>query len=198
MYHIKNDKRSKDASNSIYKALAGLMETRPFQKITISAVVEAARVARSTFYRNFDGLDDVLRFRCDELLELLFPLLEENYNKNKSSSNGLDTVFAVPFFEFWDLHSVFVEQLIEAKRVEILNDGLSKMLKKVIGLIDGRDTLLFTESDYFVASRVGMMVGVLVKWVKNEKDLSPVELGELMLRQTLASLNLSLSFAQKE
>ncbi|MBQ6411236.1 MAG: TetR/AcrR family transcriptional regulator [Atopobiaceae bacterium] len=46
---------------SITSALLELMAEKPYDDITVSELTERAQVARVSFYRNFDGKDDVLR-----------------------------------------------------------------------------------------------------------------------------------------
>ncbi len=46
---------------SIEEALASLMEQKSFSEITISELVRKSGVARSTFYRNYDTKEDIIR-----------------------------------------------------------------------------------------------------------------------------------------
>ena len=45
---------------SITQALLILMESKDFQKITITEIVNKAGVARMSFYRNYDSKEDVI------------------------------------------------------------------------------------------------------------------------------------------
>ena len=65
MYHIKNDKRAQASSELICAGLLACMKEKPFARITITDVQHASTVSRSTFYRNFDCLEDVLALLCD-------------------------------------------------------------------------------------------------------------------------------------
>lgn len=60
MYHIKNDKRAQASTELICAGLLACMKEKPFARITITDVQRASTVSRSTFYRNFDCLEDVL------------------------------------------------------------------------------------------------------------------------------------------
>ena len=52
----------------IQKAVVDAMETKPVTEITITEVCAACGIARSTFYRYYDSVDDVLKKTGDELL----------------------------------------------------------------------------------------------------------------------------------
>ena len=65
MYHIKNDKRAQASTELICAELLACMKEKPFARITITDVQHASTVSRSTFYRNFDCLEDVLALLCD-------------------------------------------------------------------------------------------------------------------------------------
>ena len=65
MYHIKHDKRAQASTELICAGLLVCMKEKPFARITITDVQRASTVSRSTFYRNFDCLEDVLALLCD-------------------------------------------------------------------------------------------------------------------------------------
>lgn len=65
MYHIKNDKRCIRSAEAIAEALTELVAIKPFMDITITDVQKKAAVGRSTFYRLFDTIDDVVTYIVD-------------------------------------------------------------------------------------------------------------------------------------
>ena len=77
MYHIKNDKRAYASVELICSALLELLETSPFEEITISDIQRMSTVSRSTFYRNFDCIEDVLMLLCDRSFDAAFKRAEE-------------------------------------------------------------------------------------------------------------------------
>src|SRR5688572_29093644 len=48
-------------------SLLQLMKEKPFDKITISEITDKADLDRSTFYRNFDSKEDLLRLYIDDI-----------------------------------------------------------------------------------------------------------------------------------
>ena len=60
MYHISKDKRALQSSELIYNGLLECIKKKPFDQISVSDLQKASGVARSTFYRAFDNISDVL------------------------------------------------------------------------------------------------------------------------------------------
>jgi AcrR family transcriptional regulator len=71
MYHIKNDQRAIRSTQMLYDGLARLIREKPFNTITVTDPVESAQVGRTTFYRNFDEIEDILRMSCDQTIDEL-------------------------------------------------------------------------------------------------------------------------------
>ncbi len=65
MYHIKNDKRCERSAGIIVDALACLLAKKPFPEITVTDIQRTAGIGRSTFYRHFDNIDDVVEYFVD-------------------------------------------------------------------------------------------------------------------------------------
>lgn len=62
MYHVHQDARTMRSSKKIAEALTALLRTTSINKVTITAVCAKARVARTTFYRSFDRISDVVKW----------------------------------------------------------------------------------------------------------------------------------------
>lgn len=70
MYHM-NKKQEANilVKECITTALLQLMQSKPFEKITICELVQKAGVGRVSFYRNFESKEDVIRKHLHNLLE---------------------------------------------------------------------------------------------------------------------------------
>ena len=69
MFHIKPDKRSQTSANLIVEGLFECMRTKNFSEITITDLQKVSTVSRTTFYRLFDKISDVLEFQCENIFE---------------------------------------------------------------------------------------------------------------------------------
>ena len=113
MYHIKNDKRAQASSELICAGLLACMKEKPFARITITDVQHASTVSRSTFYRNFDCLEDVLALLCDRGFQAVFT----EYNALPPAQRGS---LAKAVFQYWFRNSAVLEALVQIHRTDIL------------------------------------------------------------------------------
>ena len=80
MYHIKHDKRVYKSANLICDGLAEMLKVKSYDEISITDVCNINGIARTTFYRLFGTLDDVLLYQFDNLFE-------QSINKYKKDSD---------------------------------------------------------------------------------------------------------------
>lgn len=189
MYHIKHDKRSIQSCNRIYNALKEILILDDFSNITITDVVAKAEVARATFYRNFDHLDDVFRFEIDNKFEELYQYLKIYY---QTEPKYFMSFFITPFLKFWYLDSTIIELLIKSEHINILIEAFENLLKRGIDEYDGVDPIIIENLNYFLALRAGIAISVLLKWIENKKKEEPEELIKLLCRQMQSSMHLDM------
>lgn len=183
MYHISNDKRSFQSSEWIFEALRDLIIEKNYENINITDIVKQANIGRSTFYRNFDNKDDVLRFKCDQKCIELKEYLLKYQNENGVPAGPLCTK---PFFIFWSKNSIVIELLIKVNRLEILNESYANILKKYYNdNTVAMDEMSLKYADYILAANVGSSISVLVQWIKNDKLDSPDDLAKIVVYQIM-------------
>ena len=160
MYHIKNDKRARASTELICAGLLACMKEKPFARITITDVQRASTVSRSTFYRNFDCLEDVLALLCDRGFQAVFT----EYNALPPEQRGS---LAKAVFQYWFRNSAVLEALVQIHRTDILFDSL----RRSSGLIQALQPMAGdpAQFDYFVAIITSSMIGVLTVWVEHGK-----------------------------
>ncbi len=69
MYHISPDKRAEKSAMLLCRALNAMLLRRPLADISVSDLQRASSVGRSTFYRLFDNIPDLLNYQCERLFE---------------------------------------------------------------------------------------------------------------------------------
>lgn len=180
MYHIKNDKRSLSSHMRIYKALKEIMEQKDFNEISVIEVVEHAEVGRATFYRNFDKLEDVLRYEIDTRFDDLYKYLKEYY---KSEPKYFMSFFIVPFFRYWYVDSEPIELLIKAKKTHMLLRAFENLIMRGIEEYDGDDPIITENLNYFIAIRTGIAINLLIEWIKNDKQPDSDQLLKMVMGQ---------------
>ena len=158
MYHIKHDKRAESSVELICAAVLELLETKPLGEITISDVQRRSTVSRSTFYRNFDSLEDVLALLCDR---------------------GFDEIAAgsgAPVYIRVFHYAAVLEALVRTGRADILAESLKKLLlrsKELPGMDEAR-------LDYFAANTGYVMTGILATWLRRGRRESEEELADIL------------------
>lgn len=155
MYHIPNDKRSKDSARKIYKSLRRLLLTKNLNEITVSDIHNECGVSRSTFYRLFDNTVDVI--------ELMFDYFYKRYLFRLQKENNKSLLF---FFEYWTKHTDLVYILAHQ------NEGI---IKKVMQ----ENYEESTENKFLIDIKASILSSLLCRWVLDNKKESPKEMVEL-------------------
>src|SRR5689334_1260614 len=70
------DRRVRRTRDRLGDALVDLMQERPFDAITVQAVLDRAGVSRSTFYEHFRDKDDLFLSDVDDFFAYVTRLLE--------------------------------------------------------------------------------------------------------------------------
>lgn len=171
MYHIKDDKRAYKSSELIYEALITCMKEKEFDKISISDIQRVSSVGRSTFYRNFDTMIDVLYWKCD----LEYKKVMESYvNKESHENNELE--FMLHFFSYWMSHYEILDMLIGIQRYDIISQCHYNNSHILYDYFKNIYSAPIPDFKYHMAVRIGAFVGVLVAWIKNGRKESAEEL----------------------
>ena len=178
MYHISNDKRAFQSSDWIYEALKRQMEGKKYSEIKITDVVNDAKLGRSTFYRLFDTLDDVLHYKCDQAYANCALSMKRLFLDPQNTH--LSTNFFLPFFRYWYYNFEIVELLISAKREDILKQSFRKM---VDDLRLEYPEVEIEHYNYFIEIRAAVSIAILSEWVKTNRQLSPETLFEIFNTQ---------------
>lgn len=161
MYHIKADKRCLQSAQLIAEGLQQCLKEKEFTKITITDIQRVSGVGRSTFYRLFDDMADVLAFQCDQYFQWVY----QEYSK-KGFHNMRE--FARQFFSYWMERIQLLEVIAGINRLDILYDCHLKHFEQLKPHILVPN--LSQKADaYYIAVMTGIMVSILLCWVKNGK-----------------------------
>lgn len=180
MHHVPADKRAQRSAELIYDALRACLEEKSFDRITVSDLQRVSGVARTTFYRAFDDVSDVLSWKC-----------EACFDEALSGFEPLDFVneaeLAQRFFAYWVEHSDILELLKRVERPDIIfaaHMRSAEALQTRFGKLPG---VTETQGKYFMAIRSGILMSVLGTWMQSGRKESPQELME-MVRLQIAML----------
>lgn len=191
MYQKKKDKRSIQSSEWIYEALKELIQDKDYSKITITDIVNKANLGRTTFYRNFESIDDVLKMKC----EYKFNEFRKHCIDYYISHEFEDKTFLKPFLRYWYHNSEIIELLIKANRESIIKECITKEVEFFINAssID-KNQVICSHLNYFIEMRVANSISILTEWIKNDKDIAPDDLANIISSQVKESLSMNLLF----
>lgn len=175
-YHISQDKRSQKSAELVYQGLLDCLREKPFDHISVTDLQKASGVARTTFYRSFDNMSDVLYWKCDTCFhEVLGEYRPQEFK------GELD--LARHYFAYWMQHSDILELLIKINRQDIIyacHTTNADILQQRFGSLPG---LSVRHADYFMSIRTGFTISILTTWLKGGRKEGLDEIMQIIREQ---------------
>lgn len=162
MYHIPDDTRAQRSASKIVSGLITCSQSKTLADITVSNLLRTAKVGRSTFYRLFDNVIDVLEYECDRITTQIL--------KKKGNSN---TIYIREFLIYligslMD-HANLLEILINSQRMDIFCLSFRKNLAFINRYLDDLDPIDSKTADY-LNNLISVILPVLVTtWIQHNK-----------------------------
>ena len=169
MYHIKEDKRCVRSALAIADALEHLMKRKPFLSISVSDLQKESGVGRSTFYRLFDNIDDVISYMIDtQFRELVFD--GENASWHEFTRKSLSYIIE---------KSDVILSIVNAGRTDLITRSFSRTLQNII---ENEKTAAAMHAKYSLAVFASACISVLSIWYENGRAESLDELADILER----------------
>ena len=167
----KLDRRVRYTKSIIKKSLLELMQTTPYDRITVKELCSKADINRATFYAHYESLaalmEEIEYEECKELFDLLDDILADEYNRVHSTPVMIrSTTIMLQFLkEHTTLREIFL------CRTEV-SKGLSKLtwehLNKSLDRIADKDKITREEAYWIVLFIVQGMRECLRQWFKTD------------------------------
>lgn len=176
MYHKNNDIRSIRSKEWIFEALSMLIETKPYHEITITELIQKAGVGRSTFYRNYDVIDDVLVEKLDREFEEFYSYI---FNAENLTNLTFSTNLFIPVFKYWQKESMILEVVLKANRFDLVH---SIFVRYVDFILKKFQILPLTDKDleYSTVMLSASIESVMIKWLLGGKKETPAHLADVI------------------
>ena len=172
MYHIKDEKRMRASAMLICEGLAEALEEKPYASLSVTQVCAATGVARTTFYRLFDTLDDVLVYQFDQL----FSDALDAY-----TARGKQEPFARVIIEVAASNKALVAAIVESGRFDLLSQATRAREEDILNSVgvrmDKRDRRMCTS----ILTQVAIVV--VGEWAKSGYKETPDQLYETIRRE---------------
>jgi AcrR family transcriptional regulator len=162
---MKGKSRNSSVKAYIAESLLLLMEKKPYASISISDITRKAGVNRSTYYRNFNSKDDIIKFYFNEGIIL-------SYEGNITDRNTPSKRRFLELFKHYQKH--------KKELVLIYKNGLSHLFLDVFNSHFITSTETHTEEEmcefYWYT---GAIFNSLIFWLSDGMSKSPERMSEL-------------------
>lgn len=147
----------------ITESLLILMESKPFNKITIAQITEKAGVNRSSYYRHFDTKEDIIRF-------YLMSIMHEYMEIYRQSGNTDFPSYILQMFRTFSEH--------KRDLMLIHQNGLTYLLLDVLNACFRFDDITLSTRDrqYEAAYHIGGIYNDMRLWMNHKMTETPEEM----------------------
>jgi len=172
----KNNRQFQDSDIRMKRAMLELMNTMPFDKITVRLICEKAEVNRSTFYAHYTDIYDMIGQMETNLQKKLL----ENYPVPEKVIPLSRESFLI-FLKFIREHINFYRVALKARREFPLKQGFEPLWEQVVrplclkAGISSENEMLF----YFVGFQAGFTM-ILNRWVEQGCAESEEKIAEII------------------
>jgi AcrR family transcriptional regulator len=176
MHHIPNDKRAQKSAELIYEGLVRCLEDKPLDQVTITDLQRESGVARTTFYRSFDNISDVLHWKCAQCFE-------EILGSFSMQDFADETRLVRRYFAYWAQHADILEVLMASNRYDVIYACHMEAASKVQEQLGAQVAPGNGHERYFLAIRTGFTVSVLTAWLQGGCKETPDEVVSIVREQ---------------
>ena len=170
----KNPEATAVTRQNLVDAFCILLKKNPVQKITVHAICEKAGYNRSTFYKYFRDVYDVLEY----IENIVIAQVKENFEKNILPENFGETFFAV-FTKTQTDKAVYFDVLFNLynrqRFVEKIIREVSPIFMKTFDLPPENPKSKYLTEIYFQT-----VLSTLISWKKNNRDINLAEISKLL------------------
>lgn len=161
-------------------ALLMLSEQYPIDDITITQLTQEAKVARKTFYLNFDNKEQIISLYIKQM-RIEFKCILDN-----EEVSDLETLTKF-FFEFFKRYSNFLNILIDNKKFDLMIAQFEvfiegAMISKYTSNIFDTEAMTNMEKEYLTKYHTAGLWKMLQVWLTSGMVESSVEMSKLYNR----------------
>lgn len=174
MYHLNNTRRSRQTVELILDAIWQLSQKKLLEEMTVSEVLRLSTVSRSTFYRNFDYLSDVLQYKADQGFIEMWTQFAEKYKDVAPPRDAL----VRNTHEYWEKEKKFLEIISKNQRSDFLYRAVINNIHVFADIYlpqVERNTRLYR---YWASDRAGVLSSNLLMWAQNGMKETPRQIAE--------------------
>ncbi|GAO99585.1 TetR/AcrR family transcriptional regulator [Fructobacillus ficulneus] len=163
---VKRQQQVNQTVELLWQGLTNLMATTPYDQITISALTQEAGVARRTFYRHYQSIDDLLVNKINQLVIKL-------YQDAQVDADDFEELIRHIFY-FFKPYQKFLRVLRDNHKLYLVQSSILEYRdQSLVHLSDNDQNQLIY---YFGA---GGISNIITYWIKTDFQASPTEVEEM-------------------
>lgn len=172
---MKKDLRIELTKKMVKNSLLELLERHKSYDISVKELCDNAGINRSTFYRHYDNIADVLDEIYKDIITIIY---EANVSSTKNPDNALNYIHkAVSFF---DEHHEY-DSLILSNDISI--SFLTKQAEDIINpIISNLGIKNDTETHYLVKYLLSGTNGIIREWIQKGRSDSAREISQIIYK----------------
>lgn len=169
MYHIPDDKRAQKSAGLIWEGMEKCLQEKSLDKLRVTDIYQKSYISRATFYRLFDTVQDVLKYKCDCIYARLAEAENNSLFKSKHD-------FFLYLIKTWIEEEVLIRTLVENNMINVIYETHMKNrdFMKQIFLTDV--TITDSEADYLVSLLANIIPAAVNVWYLHGKKETPEEI----------------------
>jgi AcrR family transcriptional regulator len=178
------DPRARRTRTALQASFKDLLQTKPYQKITISELAERAGIARHTFYNHYETKDDLLHYMVDSVLDEFF-----------SNLGNWDFFLADPqqelkmhtaFFQAWKDNAEVVDLLRSVNIDIVIIERLKIFFTQFYydRVIKDMPAIDLTFANYVISFNAYSLLGLLIPWFESGLKQKPEDLAGFLIQLT--------------
>jgi AcrR family transcriptional regulator len=169
----------------IIEATLLLIDEKPYDKITVSDIVQKAGIARQTFYRNYKDKDEVV---VEYFSNIFMSELLSVENVDKNEKHDIILSFNIKYMIKNQVNLVKMLSIIGIENlfVENFNNWLDLLSKQNKVKLDKEQHLIYRYKIYYQV--IGIIM-VIMDWFKNDMPVSVEKMLQLLSVFTIDTKN---------
>lgn len=168
------DKRKEEnmrVRNSITEALLNLMHEKSFSDISITEIIRSAKVARASFYRNYDSKENVLLTLIDNILEQFRSAIDCDADNYYTYQNVYSS------FAYFKKYGNFLVDLYVFGYGSILLEKLNQFHEEIAGTMPSNSI-----ERYKLYMYMGALFNTAIIWIQNGAKESIEDITDIFCR----------------
>ena len=172
------DRRVRKTRSQLRKCLSILLETKKIQNITVKELAQMADINRGTFYLHYKDVYDLMEHIQADLLKEFEDILTKIAPDTDNLVPFIEALF-VFIYDNKDMAKIFLHDDLDANfSNELRNKLQSCVFNKYKAFIKQKNMPYFELYYDFILSGT---LGLLVRWIDSEFEMSPHDLAVLTL-----------------